>query len=316
MKSHTAVTATLAAMLAASTAGASEVAAPPDPTAIVTPVPAIVPAGVAPTIVVPMPTLAPVPGPTTVVETPGASSVTVTCPPTQIILVPPPPPPVVVTTPPPVIVAPPQTCPACAPPPPAAPMPPPPRPVPTTELRFTSNDDEEYVISIYREDPVWDYEAQCRTPCSLHVPNGTHEFMAGAHRTFTVYALGGVQVWRVEDNNQAGIVLGSILTGVGGISGFFGALFVNSWDDSYDSWGGSGDESHYNEPAAIATGIGFGSAVLGLTIWLLSYGMAEAVLPSDGTIPLGAGLGVLPTLSAGRGETGEDRFALGLALRF
>ena len=306
MKSYTAVTAALAAALAAPSASASEVAVPSEPMVVVMPVPA--------------PTLAPVPGPTTVVETPGASTVTVTCPPTQIIVLPPPPPPVVVTTPPPVIVAPPQACPACPSPPPPPDPSPPQRPVPTTELRFTSNDEEEYIISIYREDPVWDYEAQCMTPCVLHVPNGTYEFMAGYHRTFQVYAIGGVQSWLVEDNNGAGIVLGSILTGVGGIAGFMGALFLDLTHDSYDydyRYGSSSSsDGSYNETAAIATGVGFGSAVLGFTIWMLSYGMAEAVLPDGGGFPMGDELAILPTLTAGRGEAGEDRFALGLALRF
>jgi len=105
---------------------------------------------------------------------------------------------------------------------------------------------------------------------------------------------------------------------VGGIAGFMGALFLDLTHDSYDydDRYGSSDESDYDETAAVFTGVGFGSALLGFTIWMLSYGMAEMVLPSDGTIPLGAGLGVLPTLTAGRGEAGDDRFALGLTLRF
>ena len=314
MKSHTVVTAALVAILAAQAASASEAAVPATPTVVVTPVTTLAPAAEAPTIAAPLTTLTPVPGPTTVVETTGSSTVVVTCPPTQIIVVPPPPPPVVVTIPPPVVVAPPQTCPVCPPPPPPAPPPP---PVPTTELHFTSNDDEQYIISIYTEEPVWDYEAQCRTPCVLHVPNGSYYFMAGGHRTFDVYAVGDTQYWLVEDNSQGGIVLGSIMTGIGGIVGLASSLALDVRDSSYDSWSGAYDDGPgYNETAAALTGAGFGTALLGLTIWILSYGMAEQVQPNDGYFAIGERLGVLPTLFPQQDAAGNDRLALGLSLRF
>ncbi|MBI5499691.1 MAG: hypothetical protein HY907_05580 [Deltaproteobacteria bacterium] len=336
MKSYTAVAATLAVICSPQAAGASEIAAPAEATVVVTPIPTLVveggtPAGSAavpgtggtlavPAVVAPPAApagtstiVAPVPGPTTVIDTPGSSTVTVTCPPTQIVVIPPPPPPVVVTTPPPVIVAPPQSCPACPAPPPPAPPPP---PVPTTELHFTSNDDEQYVISIYHEDPVWDYEAQCLTPCVLHVPDGTYEFMAGGHRTFQVYAVGGVQYWVVEDNAQGGIVLGSIMTGIGGIVGFAAAIALDLDEHSYDSYRYDSSDPGYNETAAAMTGAGFGTALLGLTIWILSYGMAEQVRPNDGYFAVGERVSFLPTLFPQQDAAGNDRLALGLSLRF
>jgi hypothetical protein len=116
-----------------------------------------------------------------------------------------PPPPVVVT-----------------PPPSPEPLPPLPveaaadsSPVPTTRLEFVAAGDEEEVISRWNDDEdVWEYEVVCVTPCTIDVPNGMHEFMAGDHRTFQVFVLGGVQRWRVEDNNQAGIGAGTFALGL------------------------------------------------------------------------------------------------------
>jgi hypothetical protein len=161
------------------------------------------------------------------------------------------------------------------------------------------------------------------------VPNGMHEFMAGDHRTFQVYALGGVQRWRVEDNNQAGIVAGAIMTGLGGlvpllawsIAGFEDPMagVSDSYDGyEYDSYGfglGSSAEDDANALYAV-TGIGAGTFALGLLIWILSYGSAEQEAVGDGYLPVGQGIGVQPSVFTAEDGLGGRLWGLGLGLRY
>jgi hypothetical protein len=179
-----------------------------------------------------------------------------------------------------------------------------------TELNFVSTDPSEAVaISYYNEDPeVEDYVQICATPCTVRAPNGIYEFMAGAHRTFTVYASGGVQDWLVEDNNLGGIIAGSVLTGVGGIgvlvSGVVAAMPHFYWtdDDAKETY--------------TALGITAGACVLGLVIWLASYGTSEQFRADRGYIDVGGGVGLLPTLFTAQNDAGDREWGLGLGLRF
>lgn len=286
MTTRIVVAAILAGSLAAAPAQAAE-DGKQVPTVVVTPVPST--------------------GPTVAIPSAG---VTVGAGATQIIVVPPP---TVIVAPAPVPVAPP-------------PLPAPPAyvasgPGGTTELHFTSNDDDQYVISVYDESPeVSDYQAKCMTPCVLLVANGTYNFMVGRHRTFDVIALGGVQYWRVEDNNLGGIITGAILTGLGGVVAFGGvlALGLESDQPSYDSYDGYYTSSNAHERTAAWTtlGLGLGAVAVGLTVWLLSYGVSRQEQAPAGYIPVADGLGVLPTLFAGQGAAGDRELGLGLALRF
>jgi hypothetical protein len=223
---------------------------------------------------------------------------------------------VVVMSPPPVAL------PAVPPPVAVIPVPaaPPPPPVPTTELHFASGDDDEYVISVYREEPTWDYEPLCVTPCTLDIENGMYDFMAGGHRTFRVYAIGGVQYWSVEDNNMAGIVAGSVLTGLGGLTTLVGGIMSgaesdSSYDsyDSYDSYGTGSDDVN---PGYAVLGVGAGVGALGLVIWLCSYGFAEQTSQTEGFIPVADGVGILPTVYSNQGTSGDREWGLGVGVRF
>jgi hypothetical protein len=222
-------------------------------------------------------------------------------------------PPPVIAVPPPIITAPPPTVvvtPVPAPAPAVAMAPMPAAPAGTlvgaeglTELDFVSRDPSEpLIISYYNEDPsVEDYVPVCVTPCAMQIPNGMYEFMAGRHRTFTVFAAGGLQHWRVDDNN-----LGGIITALGGITAIAGIASVGLTSDI------GGDR----EPAYTVLGVGAGVTVLGLVIWLCSYGSAEMVQDSGGYIPVGNGVGLLPSVFMAQNEAGGRDWGLGLALRF
>ncbi len=214
---------------------------------------------------------------------------------------------------------------SAAPPPAAVPSVPPVvtvRRVQTTELHFASADDEQYVISVYREEPQWDYEPLCVTPCTIDIENGMYDFMAGGHRTFQVYAIGGVQYWSVEDNNMAGIIAGSVMTGLGGVTTLVGGIMSgddssDSYDsysyDSYDEYGIGHDDVN---PGYVVLGVGAGVASLGLLIWLFSYGSAEQTSPTEGFIPVAEGVGILPTVYSNQGTAGDREWGLGLGVRF
>jgi hypothetical protein len=231
-------------------------------------------------------------------------------PPLQLITVPPPPQVVIVTPAPPApVVTPAVPAPAVVAPAPVLGA--------TTELHFTSNDDEQIIISVYDNSPdVYDYEAQCKTPCVLLVPNGSYDFMAGDHRTFEVQAIGGTQYWQVEDNSLGGIVAGAVMTGIGGILALAGGVAIAVAKDlSDDTWSWSHHDPDLTAEWTV-TGVGIGSAVLGLAIWLFSYGESELVQSAGGYLAAGDGMGILPILLAHRDATGESRWGLGLSLRF
>ena len=157
----------------------------------------------------------------------------------------------------------------------------------STTVEFRSDTGEPQNISLYTEgeDESWDHQPMCETPCALRLPSGTHELMAGAHRTFTIVADGGTQAWRVEDNNLQGIIAGAVLTRLGPllpplflVGRFFHLLFGGWWACQGDGCEFFSDEM--NTALIVAGSLGGAMLLVGLPVWLSSYGSAERFDPA------------------------------------
>ncbi|MBI5489141.1 MAG: hypothetical protein HY905_17530 [Deltaproteobacteria bacterium] len=194
-----------------------------------------------------------------------------------------------------------------------------------TEIRFRAEGGEPLAISLY--DATVDdgtYVPLCTTPCAIQLPYGNHELMAGGHQTFTVAAAGGVQEWLVEDKSIGGIVAGAVLTGVGPGLPLLAMLF-RGFAYLFTIWGcGSADTDaqceFFNDDmdvAMIVTGaVGGAMLIAGIATLTTSFGTAEQVPASAGTLALGPRLRLAPGLFAYENPEGSHNLGLNLALRF
>jgi len=194
-----------------------------------------------------------------------------------------------------------------------------------TEVRFRSEAGEPLTISLY--DATADdgtYVPLCSTPCAIQLPYGNHELMAGDHMTFTVSAAGGVQEWLVEDKSIGGIIAGAVLTGVGPALPLLTMLF-RGFAYLFTIWTcGSADTDpqceFFNDDmdvAMIVTGaVGGALLIAGIATLTTSFGTADQVATSAGTVALGPRLRLAPGLFAYENPAGSYNLGLNLALRF
>jgi hypothetical protein len=195
----------------------------------------------------------------------------------------------------------------------------------SAQLQFESEDGEPLVISKYDTD-VDDgtYVPLCTTPCSFQLPAGSYDLMAGDHQTFSVVADGGIQRWLVDDKSVGGVVAGAVLTGLGPglplvVLLFRGLIYVISilpcaYNESNDACDFFNDDMNL---ALIVTGaVGGAMLVTGISLLSTSFGTAELISSTSGTVGLGSGLRLAPGLFAYENPSGGHNLGLGLSLRF
>ena len=107
----------------------------------------------------------------------------------------------------------------------------------------------------------------CRTPCTLEVPSGLHEFKAGDSLLFSppfeVTAEGQPQRWEVEDSNPALGVLGIVGTGVGLGGVLMGGLL-------------GAKQSDLDDRAMMMTLAGVSAGVAAVGLWALIEAFSDA----------------------------------------